>query len=120
MNLELDQELVRHERDNRALIDDQVKLSAYRIVEEAMGNSLKHSKASTVALRLDVTDDRRLRISVRDNGCGFDVASDNKSLGIFSIIDYAELVGGVGAVHSTPGHGTEVVATLPFEGTGEA
>jgi len=77
---------------------------------------LKHSKASNVVLRVELTADQQLRLAVRDNGCGFDAASANHGLGISLIKDYAEVVGGAGVVHSTPGNGTEVVASLPLKG----
>ena len=119
ISLDLDEELVRQERENRALLQDQVKLAAYRIVEEAIDNAVKHSKASRIVLRLELTVDGQLRIAVRDNGCGFDVAIAEEGLGISSINDYAEVVGGVGAVYSTAGNGTEVVATIPLNEAGE-
>ena len=116
VDMDLDKELVRQERKNHALIQDEVKLSAYRIVEQALGNALKHSKASQVVVRLELTADQQLRVAVRDNGCGFDAASTNYGLGISLIKDYAEVVGGEGVVHSTPGDGTEVVASVPLNG----
>ena len=116
VDMELDEELVRQELENYAFIQDEVKLSAYRIVDEALGNALKHSKASQVVVRLELTADQQLSVTVRDNGCGFDAASANYGLGISLIKDYAEVVGGAGVVNSTPGGGTEVVASVPLKG----
>ena len=113
--IEPGEELVRQEREDRRLVPEQVRLAAYRIVEEALGNVVKHAKASRVAIRPELTSEGRLRLTVQDNGCGFDVNATSAGLGMTAMRDYAEAAGGTRLVQSTLGLGTEVIATLPVE-----
>ena len=56
-------------------IPEQVGLAAYRIAEEALTNVVEHAKASKVTVRLDSSREGWLRLTVRDDGQGFDVES---------------------------------------------
>ncbi len=92
------------------------ELVAYRIVQEALANSFKHSQATEAAVTLALQG-RELRITVRDNGRGFDVArtlaSRERGLGLFGMQERAALVGGYLELASAPGAGTRVTALLP-------
>ena len=112
--VELDEELRRREKADPNSVTEEVKLAAYRIAEEALSNVVKHAKASKVTLRLDAFPEGRLRLTVRDDGWGFDAERTPHGLGIPAMHDYADAVGGVCVVHSAPGTGTEVTATLPL------
>ena len=114
MAMEMDDELKRRERADRNVIPEPVRLTAYRIVEEALNNVVKHAQASAVTVRLDLPSEGQLRLAVQDNGQGFDVEGASGGLGMTTMQDYAEAAGGRGVIHSTPGKGTEVTATLPF------
>ena len=116
MELDLDGELARQERENRSLIQDQVKLSAYRIAEEALTNVVKHANANKAVLELGFGPRRQLKLTIRDDGRGFDQKTTSGGLGMMAMSDYAQLVGGETVVHSAVGEGTEVTATLPFGG----
>ncbi|GEM_PF-4696345 len=115
---DLDQE----ERADRNLIPEQTRLAVYRIAEEAFANVLKHANASLVKLKVDLTPDRSLRMSLRDDGCGFDTHAHSGGLGTSLMSDYAGVVDGSCEIISSPGSGTEVVATFsgirhPAQGT---
>ena len=118
--IELDEELVREEMAGRNPVPEPVKLAVYRIAEEALTNVVKHATARKVTVRLDPPRAGWLRLTVRDNGRGFDVESVPRGLGIATMQDYAEVVEGEFAVHSTPGVGTEVTAVLPLARPGAA
>lgn len=94
----------------------QTELVAYRIVQEALSNIFKHSQATEATVTL-VLQGRELRITVRDNGRGFDVgrtlASRERGLGLFGMQERAALVGGHLELASAPGAGTRVTASLP-------
>jgi len=118
IEMQLHEGLMRQERDNSSLIPEPVRLVAYRIAEETLTNVVKHAKASRVTLELEVSPEGSLRLTVRDNGQGFDMESTSSGLGIPIMQDYAELIGGKCLICSAPGEGTEVTATLPLAGSG--
>jgi signal transduction histidine kinase len=114
VEMELDEELMRREKADRNSVPEPVKLAVYRIAEEALTNAVKHAKASKVTVRLDASREGWLRLAVRDDGQGFDLESAPHGLGITTMQDYADAVGGECVVHSAPGTGTEVTAMLPL------
>ena len=91
----------------------------YRIVQEALQNAHKYARGAQVAVRL-IRQDRGLRLSIRDDGPGFDpheVArrAGRSNWGLMSMRERAELIGARFSVASSPGHGTEVTVILPIE-----
>jgi len=90
--------------------------AAYRIIQEAVTNTLRHAEATRLEIRLDRRKDW-LIVMVRDNGKGFDAEDESqpkKSLGVRGMRERAELVGGNLQVLSVPGAGTTILARLPF------
>ncbi len=108
----LDEELVAREKLAAGLIPEQVRLSAYRVAEEAFTNVLKHADATTVWLKLSQTNGS-LNLSVLDDGKGFEPEGSADGLGIGTMRDYAEVVGGRCDVASAPGEGTAINAIFP-------
>ena len=96
-------------------IGNELAISAYRIVQEALSNIMKHSQAgfARVALALD---DSGLHIEVQDDGEGFDPALASEGIGIIGMRERVHALGGAIRVQSTPGEGTLVAITLPLEG----
>lgn len=111
---ELDEIVQRRERGDPRFIPEQVRLSAYRIVEESLTNALKHARESKVTIRLKTLPEGWLHLRVEDDGPGFDAEGASSSLGTLMMQDYAEMVGGSCIIRSAPGKGCEVVATLPL------
>jgi signal transduction histidine kinase len=101
-------------------IPDIVKIVIYRVVQEALNNALKHSLADTIAVTLENVDGR-IRLGVRDNGCGFDVAETIKSpdplsgFGLKSMQDRADVVSGSLSFDSDPHRGTTLWLEVPVE-----
>ena len=92
---------------------------AYRVAQEALANSAKHAKAATVAVWVEAVGGQ-LRVEVADDGVGFDSARAREFLqmgrvGLASMRERVELANGTFMVHSTPGKGTTVLATLPLD-----
>jgi signal transduction histidine kinase len=81
----------------------------FRITQEAIGNALKHSGAEHVSIRL-ATPDHRVVIAVRDDGCGFDPTGPQaqRRLGLVSMRERAEAIGGNLCIESGPGVGTTI------------
>ncbi|MBX3071601.1 MAG: HAMP domain-containing protein [Thermomicrobiales bacterium] len=95
--------------DERRL-SPETRLSVYRIVQEALHNSLRHARADEALVKMEYLDDE-LRVSVRDNGSGFDPESAIRSvsLGLLSMQERAAAIGADLDIVSRPGAGTIVV-----------
>jgi signal transduction histidine kinase len=90
-----------------------VERGLYRIAQEALNNALKHATANSVTLRL-FDDGKRVMLEVEDDGTGFapDGVDDKGGLGLVSMQERAEKLGGVLTVTSAPGEGTTVKVEL--------
>jgi signal transduction histidine kinase len=84
------------------------------ILREAVSNALDHSGADIITIRLSVGKGS-LTATVEDDGAGIpaDQVNSVASLGLRSICERAELLGGTAAVRSSPAKGTRVEVTLP-------
>ena len=96
-----------------------VELACFRIAQEAINNAARHSGTDRIELRLALDGDW-LHLQVRDNGQGFD-AEDmanlkrGHSLGLVSMRERAEQLGGRFEIQSHPGQGTTIVVALPLQ-----
>ena len=100
-------------------VPEEIETIAYRVLQEALSNVGKHAQATAVDVRIEAVAGT-LRVSVEDNGRGFDPESAREFLrrgkvGLASMRERAELVGGTFTVRSSRGGGTVVMASLPFE-----
>jgi signal transduction histidine kinase len=84
------------------------------ILREAVNNALDHSGAGTITIRLSVGEGN-LTATVEDDGRGIPAGQVDSvaSLGLRSICERAELLGGTAALRSSPAKGTRVEVTLP-------
>lgn len=104
-------------------IDEAMKITIFRIIQESLNNIIKHAQASHVNIHLSY-ESRNVRIDIRDNGIGFDLdqAEQNRtsrpSLGLAGMEERAALVGGSLSIQSRPGYGTEVEALIPYRHNG--
>jgi len=100
-------------------LDDAMKITIFRIIQEALNNIVKHSQASHVNIHLQY-EEKNVRINVRDNGIGFDLDhvkmehSHRASLGLVGMEERAALLDGKVSIQSRPGYGTEVEALIPY------
>jgi signal transduction histidine kinase len=93
----------------------EVTAAAFRIVQEATTNALKHASPSTMAVRATV-DGATLNIEVCDDGRGFDPATSHTGVGLIGMRERALAVGGSLTLESTPGQGTRVLARFDWSG----
>ncbi len=104
-------------------LDDAMKITIFRIIQESLNNIIKHSQATHVNIHLHF-DEKNVRISVFDNGIGFDhdeiqqKRASRLSLGLAGMEERAALLDGTVTVQSRPGYGTEVEATIPYHHAG--
>ncbi|MDP9274403.1 MAG: sensor histidine kinase [Chloroflexota bacterium] len=93
------------------------ELAVYRVMQEALQNVHKHAHASAVGIAWSRANDSWV-LHVTDDGMGFDLvkaARHKKSVGLLSMRERAELIGGSLQIQSTPGKGTAVTLLLPVE-----
>ena len=101
-------------------LDDAMKITIFRIIQESLNNIIKHSQATHVNIHLHF-DEKNVHISVFDNGIGFDHdevqqrRTNRPSLGLAGMEERAALLGGTVTVQSRPGYGTQVEATIPYQ-----
>ncbi|MBX9790415.1 MAG: PAS domain S-box protein [Pirellulales bacterium] len=90
-----------------------VEGTIYRIVQEALNNIRRHSKATYTVVDL-VEEAGTLRVEIRDNGVGFDplVITENR-FGLQGIRERARLLRGRASIESQLGQGTRVCVELP-------
>jgi signal transduction histidine kinase len=96
-----------------------VEAALYFFAMEAVQNAAKHASASAVTVRLTQAGEgasSRWRLSVTDDGAGFDAAGTEAAgggAGLSNMRDRLDAVGGSARLVSRPGHGTTVVAEVP-------
>src|SRR5262249_44417271 len=90
-----------------------VALCVYRVAQEALRNVVRHARSSEASVRL-VANERKLVLSVRDWGVGFEVAARGKTgLGLESMRERARLIHAHLTVRSRPGEGTRITVHIP-------
>lgn len=100
-------------------LPDTMEIAIYRLVQEALNNVRRHSKANSVTVRLSFAVDQ-LHIQVQDNGVGFNVsralndAASSDSMGLLGMKQRVESLGGEFQVESQEGAGTSVMLQLPL------
>jgi len=95
-------------------LPDAYRTCAYRVVQEALTNVVKHARADraeVVVRRLTTA----LTVSCRDNGTGFSTRAKSNGLGIRGLEERVKELAGSLQVTTVPGTGTTVVAQLPLE-----
>jgi signal transduction histidine kinase len=92
----------------------EARLGVYRIVQEALHNSLRHADADEAVVKLEWSEDL-LRVTIRDNGSGFDIEQEARpaSLGLLSMRERAAAIGARLEIASRPGDGTVVILERP-------
>ncbi len=97
------------------LLDEAQALGIFHIAQEALNNVSKHSKASSVRVRL-ACEEKHVSLEVSDNGAGFDStgAIDVEKQGLRNMRDRARSLGAELIVESSPGQGTTVTLELPL------
>jgi NarL family two-component system sensor histidine kinase LiaS len=86
----------------------------FRIIQEALANIARHSSASVVDVSLDY-EENTVKMMIMDNGRGFDVLQQHRGLGLASMRERTEVLGGSFTVESEPNQGTKilVIITIP-------
>lgn len=96
-----------------AALPRHLELTLYRIVQELLSNILKHAQASNVSLQINQLE-TELTVMVEDNGVGFELEKKKSGLGLKSIQERIEQLGGQWTVDTYPQRGTTVVIVFPL------
>jgi two-component system, NarL family, sensor histidine kinase UhpB len=95
----------------------ETELALYRIVQEALWNVARHAGARRAEVSLS-REGADARVTVNDDGCGFDVAAvlarENEGLGLFGMRERAAYSGGDVLIDSAPGRGTTIHVRVPI------
>jgi signal transduction histidine kinase len=97
--------------DDELAIDSALEEELYRIAQEALNNSLKHARATTVTVQLRQSDQTGdIVLEVEDDGEGMEVEQARRQggMGLTTMTERAESVGGLLSVTSKPGEGTRI------------
>ena len=89
-----------------------IEVALYRTVQESISNGVRHGKAKEITIQMAQTEDS-IRVTVNDNGCGFDVSKNSKGLGMTSMNGRIDGIGGSLEIASRPGR-TSVTASVPI------
>ncbi len=110
---------VRSRKRRRALCEEpeaslEVKEAIYRIAQEALHNTVRHARANNVTIKMVCEGGRILKLEVSDDGVGFETGGEFPGhLGLRSMRERAQRLGGTLTLESSPGAGTAVRVLIP-------
>jgi len=93
-----------------------LEVMLFRAIQELLGNTARHSQASTIKLQIDMGNEM-VRVIVDDNGRGFspEIITESNSLGLKLIRERAEMLGGTFEVDSAAGKGSRITFSVPAQ-----
>ncbi len=92
---------------------EEISISLYRFVQEALTNVLKHAQAGESKVILDYKEET-IVLYVEDDGKGFDQDSPTKGIGLLGMQERLDLLGGRLEIKSEPRKGTRLTAYVPW------
>jgi signal transduction histidine kinase len=94
-------------------VDEKIKINCYRIIQEALQNINKYSKASLVNVDFNLTD-KILKLVIKDNGIGFDTTLKKNGIGLKNIQSRTQKIGGKFTINSNINKGTILTFLIPL------
>lgn len=100
-------------------LDPSVEVTLFRIIQEALNNIKKHSKAQNAYVKLECMKNL-VNLTITDDGCGFNwdsksYKSTKEHFGLMSIKERADLFNGLTQIESAPEKGTKIFVSIPLE-----
>jgi signal transduction histidine kinase len=99
---------------HESMIPEACKTAIYRIVQEALNNAVKYADAKHLSVNLD-RNDEYIQLTIQDDGIGFEEGRLNSGMGMISMRERAESIGGLFELRSVKGKGVKVRALFPIE-----
>ena len=90
-----------------------VKLTFYRIIQEALHNIDKYAKAKNVVITITQSE-AFLSVEIKDNGIGFDLTARKEGIGLKNMRERTQEMGGLFSIVSQPEKGTKINLQLPY------
>jgi len=105
--------------DIDAVFPEDLRINFYRIVQESLGNIIKHAYSTEVEIRIRKMD-RSVSLTISDNGCGFNSADappqpGKGGFGLTGMAERARLLGGEFKIQSALGRGTIMTVEIPLK-----
>lgn len=94
-------------------LDESQKLMIFRVIQEAMNNTIKYAQATSVQLNLK-TEGGNLALLIADDGKGFDITTVKKGAGLKNIQNRVYLTGGNLLLETAPGKGCKIIINFPI------
>ncbi len=94
-----------------------VKITVYRIIQEALGNAYRHAKGKGQQVQIDC-ERQQLSLVVSDQGPGFDLTQTedgDEHMGLVGMRERVVSLGGTFHIESEPGCGTHIITQLPLD-----
>ncbi|HSC53866.1 MAG TPA: sensor histidine kinase [Phnomibacter sp.] len=101
---------------NNERVDTKIEVNVYRLVQEIVHNTVKHSGATVLKIELDIVPGM-LKLTTNDNGTGFDykeMVSKKGGLGLLNLQSRTEMMGGDFDFDSEKGRGTNYLFEIPL------
>jgi len=95
-------------------LEDEIGISLYRILQEALANIMKHSRASEVLVKLNYQPPM-VCLSISDNGRGMDISANGNGTGLLGIKERTDILGGIFSLKSQSGSGTHLQISIPWQ-----
>nr|WP_315175083.1 sensor histidine kinase [uncultured Flavobacterium sp.] len=96
-------------------ISNEVKINLYRIVQEALQNCNKYAQAKVITISFVLEGDQGIRLSIQDNGVGFNYRKIKKGIGLQNIEFRTKECNGKLEIKTKPGEGTQLSIEVPIE-----
>jgi CheY-like chemotaxis protein len=97
-------------------LPDPLKIVVYRVIQEALNNVVKHSRAEAVWVSL-MKENNQIKMVIRDNGQGFDLEKavvEKRGMGLINMRERVQLSGGSFSLNSSQGKGSTIWASWPI------
>jgi signal transduction histidine kinase len=101
-----------HEKIDETILNENQKLTLFRITQEALNNIIRHANATRTTIELS-NNKKRVQLTIKDNGKGFDSFSTKKGAGLNNIRNRVYLLSGQLTINTHPGKGCTLVVELP-------
>jgi len=96
-------------------LGEEININIYRIIQESMNNSLKHSRASEITIHLSLLK-KSIKLEFSDNGVGFDkkILKTSKQFGLIGIKERVQSLKGNFDLVTSPSQGTRLIILIPI------
>ena len=101
-------------QDNWPELSERLAISAYRIAQEALSNTMKYAQAKTFRLHLHAESDQLL-MQISDDGCGFEPGQASQGIGLAGMRERVMALQGEIQIRATKGAGCQIRVSLPLQ-----